>query len=328
MQTPSHFFDTQLKEWPLAAENYNRLEQALTRTVALTGAAALTGNRLVLQVNPGRMASTAANTTASAIRERPCFLCDANRPPEQQTLEVPGEPRFTLLVNPFPVFPRHFTIIGRHEPQRLTPYIDVLLRLAHWLDHSVVFYNGPRCGASAPDHLHFQAGNKGLIPIQADIDSIRNNHTIDLWAQKDTSLYQLTGLYRGGWLLEGKNVEELCRLTTMLMETLEANEAEAEEPMVNVLCWYDQQGWHVVLFYRKAHRPSCYSRQDELQRLISPAAVEMGGLVIAARQEDFNLLTEAELGAIFSEVSCDDETIARYSHLFLRRINEQQHSLQ
>ena len=129
-------------------------QQSLTRTVTLNG------TRLVLQVNPADRFNR-ANTAAGAIRERPCFLCDANRPPEQQTLKVPDEPRFTLLVNPFPVFPRHFTIIGRHEPQRLTPYIEVLFRLAQWLDDFVVFYNGPRCGASAPDHLHFQAGNKG-----------------------------------------------------------------------------------------------------------------------------------------------------------------------
>lgn len=312
MQTPSDFFETQLKEWPLAADNYKRFNQSLTRTVALNG------TRLVLQINPGRMASTAANTTAAAIRERPCFLCDANRPAEQQTLEVPGEPRFTLLVNPFPVFPRHFTIIGIHEPQRLTPYIEALFRLAQWLDDFVVFYNGPRCGASAPDHLHFQAGDKGLIPIQADIDSIRSNHTVFLWAQQDTTFYQLTGLSRGGWLLEGKDVEALRRLATQLMETLQADQTEAEEPMVNVLCWYDQQGWHLVLFYRKAHRPSCYFLQDEHQRLISPAAVEMGGLVIAARQEDYNALTEKELTTLFNEVSWDDETILRYSHQLIR----------
>lgn len=362
MQSPLDFFDTQLKQWPLAADNYNRLEQALTRTVELNNSAvfndraahndraALNGNRLVLQVNPGRLASTAANTTASAILERPCFLCDANRPPEQQTLDVPGEPRFTLLVNPFPVFPRHFTIIGTHQPQRLTPYIDVLFRLAQWLDNSVVFYNGARCGASAPDHLHFQAGNKGIIPIQTDIDAIRDQHTVCLLTQENASLFQLTGLSRGGWLLEGKDDQELCRLAIQLMKTLQAypfNTAmkatpsmqipqvapfthmqhtdltEAEEPMINALCWYGQQVWHLVLFYRKAHRPSCYFRQDEHQRLISPAAVEMGGLVIAARQKDFEDLSAAEISRIFNEVSWDDETITRCSHHFLRHFIQQ-----
>ncbi len=307
MPTPSDFFDNQLKQWPLAVENYNRLKQSLTRTVELNG------TRLVVQVNPGRMASTAANTTASAIRERPCFLCDTNRPPEQLSLAVPGEPRFTLLVNPFPVFPRHFTIIGTHQPQRLTPYIDTLFRLAQWLDDSVVFYNGPQCGASAPDHLHFQAGNKGLIPLQTDIDSIRSHHTETVLAQEGATLYRLSGLSRGGWLLEGKTEQALTGLTTQLMETLQAAQSEIEEPMVNVLCWYDQQGWHLVMFYRRAHRPSCYFRQDEHQRLISPAAVEMGGLLIAARQEDFSALTDEELATIYNEVSWNDETIAHLS---------------
>lgn len=313
MPTPSVFFDEQLKRWPLAANNYKQLEQSLTRTVVLDGI------RLVVQINPGRMASTAANTTATAIRERPCFLCDTNRPPEQQSLEVPGESRFSLLVNPFPVFPKHFTIIGSHQPQCLTPYIDVVFRLARWLDDCVVFYNGPRCGASAPDHLHFQAGNKGLMPLQTDIDSIRNSHTVPVPTQENTTLYRLTGLSRGGWLLEGEAEQPLIRLTTQLMETLQAAQTDKEEPMVNVVCWYDKQGWHLLLFYRKAHRPSCYFRQDNQQRLISPAAVEMGGLLIAARQEDFNHLSVEELSTLYKEVSWDDGTILRLSHNLIKK---------
>lgn len=317
MLTPAAFFENQLQRWPQAATNYKQLEKSRARTVELNGA------RLVVQVNPGRMGSTAANTTAAAIQERPCFLCETNRPPEQQSLEVPGEPRFTLLVNPFPVFPKHFTLIGTHQPQRLTPYIDVLFRLAEWLDDCVVFYNGPRCGASAPDHLHFQAGSKGYIPLQTDIDSIRNTHTKTVLTQESTTLYQLTGLSRGGWLLEGKAEQPLIQLTTQLMETLHAVQTEKgettekEEPMVNVLCWYDQQGWHLLLFYRKAHRPSCYFKQDEHQRLISPAAVEMGGLLIAARQEDYNTLTACDIESIYNEVAWDDETI---THLTQNRI--------
>lgn len=328
MPTPTAFFEEQLKQWPLAAENYKRLEQSLTRTVVINGA------RSVLQVNPGRMASTAAKTTATAIRERPCFLCDANRPVEQRSLAVPGEPRFTLLVNPFPVFPRHFTIIGTHQPQRLTPYIEVLFLLARWLDDCVVFYNGPRCGASAPDHLHFQAGNKGMIPFQTDIDSIRESHTELLLHQDNTTIRQLIGLSRGGWLLEGNTEQELHRLASELMETLQAEQVEQtpdkqqteqEEPMLNALCWYEHQQWHLVLFYRKSHRPSCYFRQDNQQRLISPAAVEMGGLVIAARQDDYTALTEEEVETIFKEVSWDDETIKRCSLHFLQRLKGQQH---
>jgi len=314
MPTPTAFFDDQLKRWSQAADNYKRLEESLSRILILDG------TRLVVQVNPGRMASTAANTAAKVIRERPCFLCDANRPPEQQSLEVPGEPRFTLLVNPFPVFPKHFTLIGTHQPQQLTPYIDVLFRLSQWLDDCVVFYNGPRCGASAPDHLHFQAGSKGFIPLQTDIDAIRNDHTKLVLTQESTTLFQLTGLSRGGWLLEGKSEQPLILITRQLMETLQAAETEKEEstekeePMVNVLCWYDHQGWHLLLFYRKAHRPSCYYRQDDQQRLISPAAVEMGGLLIAARQEDYNALTVEELASIYNEVAWDDETLSRLSH--------------
>lgn len=312
MTDPLDFFNRQLQEWPLAGENYSRLNQALTRPLKEHGL------RQVLQFNPGRMASTAADTHASVIKKRPCFLCEANRPPEQRSLPVPGDPQMTLLVNPFPVFPRHFTIISKHEPQRLIPRLETLFRLARWLDHSVLFYNGAKCGASAPDHLHFQAGNKGLIPFETDIDTIRERNMIQILSRKNAVMYQLNGLSRGGWFMEGKAEETLLRFVVRLMETLQTN----DEPMVNLLCWYDQQGWHLVLFYRKAHRPSCYFLQDEHQRLISPAAVEMGGLIIAARQEDFDTLSEAEAETLFREVSWDDATVTRSSNRFLHCIDQ------
>lgn len=306
MTTPhARFLQAQLNKWPSAANQYSQLTGVLTRTIQVDDVP------VMVQFNPGRTASTTANIDPKAIQARPCFLCDANRPPEQLSMTLPDTPTFKLLVNPYPVLPQHYTLTGPHLPQALQPYLTDFLLLAQQLDDCVVFYNGPRCGASAPDHLHFQAGSKGQIPLPSTVKAWQSTHSHVIHQETDLTISRLHGLLRSGWLLQGNNRERLTTGITTLMELLNTNQPRSgKEPMVNLLGWFEDGQWQLLLFPRKAHRPTCYSASNENQRLISPASVEMGGLLVATRPEDFHNLTAEDVQTIFNEVAWSDEDVA------------------
>lgn len=156
---------TQLQDWPLAKNNYDGLQKVITRDVLLPG-----GSTVQVQFNPERIRSSAAKVDAKSIQERACFLCAENRPPQQQGLAFDDD--YTILINPFPIFPEHLTIPhNSHTDQLIAPYFGTMLSLAKELEGFTLFYNGPKCGASAPDHFHFQAGTKGFMPIEEDFRS-------------------------------------------------------------------------------------------------------------------------------------------------------------
>lgn len=309
MSTHRQLFDQQLEAWAMAAENYRALNQILTKDFYIDG------QLFRLQCNPKRLVSTAANTSAAAIKERPCFLCAENRPTEQKGVAFED---FTILVNPFPVFPMHFTIANGHEQQRIQGRFGAFLRLARAMDDCVVFYNGPKCGASAPDHLHFQAGNKGVMPVETDISSIKNK-AFSVYKNPEVELSELKSLLRGGWLLTGSDEKALTAVFDRLYQVLKT---DAEEPMMNVLGWFSDDSWQCIVFPRKAHRPACYFKEGADKRLISPASVEMGRLVVAARLEDFERMTESDLRTIFSEVSLSEEAVSALSARFMENWQE------
>jgi SpoIID/LytB domain protein len=303
-------FEEQLAEWPLASDNYRALSQVLTKEFRLDGI------RFRLQCNPKRLKSSTADISKKVLQERPCFLCEKNRPTEQKGLPFED---FTILVNPFPVFPRHFTIANGHVPQSIRGRFGVFLRLARNMDDCVVFYNGPKCGASAPDHLHFQAGSKGHLPLESDFALWRPKGTHTVFSDERVRMSELRGLLRSGWLLEGNDEKALTVVFDRLLETLRLSSLSSEEePMLNILCWFTDSEWHCIVLPRKAHRPSCYFREDAGKMLISPASVEMGGLMVAARLEDYERMDESNLLQILAEVSVDEKEVSVVSELFLK----------
>jgi SpoIID/LytB domain protein len=304
--------DHQLEIWPLAAKNYTDLDGIITKELMLDCL------RFRIQCNPARLVSSSANISKEALLERPCFLCEKNRPKEQEALLFNGG-KFTILVNPFPVFPQHYTLAAAHQPQTIRGQFGTMLDLACEMDDCVVFYNGPKCGASAPDHLHFQAGSKGIMPIESDYASWRNTQVVEILTGETVRMFSLKGMLRGGWLLESADKDGLVRILDHLFETLEmVRPVKEEEPMLNLLSWFDDSQWKCVVFPRKAHRPSCYFKEAPEKMLISPASVEMGGLIVAARPEDFARLREADLRLIFSEVSLNEEEVAEVTDAFLK----------
>ena len=266
----NQLFDDQLANWELARENYNSLKQIEIKTLFVDG------REYKVQFNPARIISSAANVDAQSIRERKCFLCAENRPPEQKGISF--KDRYTILVNPFPIFQRHLTIPAKeHTPQQIASRFEDMLDLAQQLDDYVVFYNGPECGASAPDHFHFQAGNKGFLPVEKNRD-IRNMICFEL--------------------------DSKAEMLERFRQVYDAMQQKPEdgEPMMNILAWQEAAKWVVCIFPRKKHRPARYSATGDANLLISPAAVDLGGVFIIPLKKDFEKITAEDIGEILHEI--------------------------
>lgn len=288
-------FLEQLNNWPQAKNNYSALDQLKYRSIDYDGFPAL------LQYNPVRIVSSAAKVDAQSIKERRCFLCPANRPPMQKGLPFKGVSgtEYQILLNPLPIFPKHLTIVSdEHMEQRIAGKFEDLLELASLLDDYVVFYNGPKCGASAPDHLHFQAGNKGFLPIEKELPTLKRK---EFYSSADTQLSFLTEYINGGILIESSSSQEASQYFYDLINMLSAKNP-SEEPMINVLVWKDNEKFTVLVVLRAAHRPLCYFLEGEDNILLSPACVDFGGVFITPLEKDFNKITANDLKSILEEV--------------------------
>lgn len=293
-------FTSQLDEWDLARDNYKQLENVKTREVSF-GRFDLT-----VQFNPGRITSSAAKVDTRSIEARPCFLCGKNRPASQRGLKF--EETWTILVNPFPIFPRHLTIVSdSHTDQRILPAFGTMLSLAAELQEFVIFYNGPQCGASAPDHLHFQAGNKGFLPVENDFACKTNCLLI---SQKESlKVWQWNGYLRGMVTFEGSGREDLKLCFEEFYSRFLLLQPDRPEPMLNILCSYTEGRWVIHIIPRKLHRPTQYFEEAGNKIILSPASVDMGGVVITPREEDFNKITASDISDIFGQVCFSDEEL-------------------
>ena len=264
-QDADAFFQAQLIDWPEVGERYRNLN-------VQTKSFAFGGKTYTVQHNPGRIVSTGAKIDKDTIRHRACFLCDINRPSVQHGLAL--NDRFQLLVNPFPILKQHFTIVLRkHSPQQIEPYYSDMLDFADRLDRMFIFYNGPFCGASAPDHMHFQAGPKEQLPNAC-----------------------LTKYYE----LRANNKDEMMILFRKVYDSFPVITGELE-PRINVLTWKENDEWVSIVIPRTKHRPSCYEAEGEEKMLVSPGALDMSGLMIIPRAEDFNRLNSELVESIIKE---------------------------
>lgn len=289
-----HFFEQQLATWPLIKESYVRLNAVYKKDVAIEGIP------VVVQCNPDRIRSTAANIAPSAIEKRPCFLCADNRPKEQHQLRLG---HLDLLVNPFPVFPMHFTITGNHQPQVMENHLGEMLDLAKKLNDCVIFYNGPESGASAPDHFHFQAGNMDFLPLIQTLRFESKAFLEDLFEYKSSKVQTLKNLHRNGWLLQGKQESTLSELFDVLIKMLKtATQSLEKEPMMNVLSWRENERWFVLILPRKKHRPACFYETGDAQFIVSPASVEMGGVIVTVREQDYQRIDSQDIQKIYEDV--------------------------
>jgi len=286
----------QKKSWKILADGYVSLASVRHRELSCRGF------DVTLQYNPGRMTSTAAPVDEQSISDRSCFLCVENLPKEQEGLLYSED--FIFLCNPAPIFAQHFTISHlSHRPQALEPFLSQFFSLAKDLSPAFsVFYNGPRCGASAPDHMHFQASPAGLIPVEREMQSSRREAVVFV---NRTEISTLKDFGRETIILEGTDPEQIGNTLLRLLGVFRDVAGTAEEPMVNIICTFRAPQWRVILFPRKKHRPDAFFRKDKSRILVSPAAVDMGGLIITPSEIDFNRLDGKMIETIYSEVSLD-----------------------
>lgn len=315
------FFVKQLAEWEETRKRYEDLQQVHTKELTTED------HSLTVQYNPGRISSAKADVSAKAIHERPCFLCDLNRPKIQQALPIEG--KYQLLVNPFPILPEHFTIpTRRHKPQAILPSAATMIELAWNMPEMLFFYNGPLCGASAPDHAHLQAGTRGLLPIERDWKNyeISMEKLYPVSPGQDEEVEELTRRNNGcgiyilkGYVCPAFVIRTLpngthCPLFERLYHALPVHDGEYE-PRLNAVCW--RQSWYagredeiIILVYpRSKHRPDCYYQTGEAQYLISPGALDMSGLIITPREEDFRKLTMEQATGLLREVTLGEEDL-------------------
>ena len=294
------FFIRQIEKWHDAGERYRDLQNVMIKEVG----------DWKLQFNPARIVSTGASIEKRVIAERPCFLCEANRP-EQQITKVLGN-GFELLVNPFPILPVHFTIPSlKHEPQQIKRKYGEMHSLLEKYQDLMVFYNGPKCGASAPDHMHFQAGTSGLLPLQETWGRLRRSLEIVKVLNDDESLSLISDFVCPAFLIRSRTRKHDEKMFAWLYDAMEKSSFidndEDTEPMMNIVAWRQDDDFLSVVFPRRKHRPDCYYAEDDSQRLVSPGSLDMAGLIVTPRQEDYERLTAEEIQAIIDEVAITRE---------------------
>ncbi|MBR5170606.1 MAG: DUF4922 domain-containing protein [Muribaculaceae bacterium] len=282
----------QMRDWDLAGANYAALASVATRSLQLGEAT------IRLQFNPERRRSSAAAIDKKSLARRECFLCSGHQPVKQKAV-LWGD-HYKIQVNPYPIFKRHLTIADlRHVPQHIADRVGDMLQLAKDLPGFVIFFNGPQCGASAPDHAHFQAGAKGEMPL---CDEMAHATTHMLADGDEGFIGYVDSLGRNLFTIETSTQRAAERYVLRLLSLLPVPDG-SDEPMVNVLCWWNMTNrqWHLVIFPRRKHRPACYG-EGEGRLLLSPGAVDMGGLWAVPEKKDFEILTPEMIRALYDEV--------------------------
>ena len=299
------FFNRQLQVWDDVRQRYRDLEGVQTRELVSD---TLT---MTVQWNPARIASTGAKIDAKSIAERPCFLCAKNRPAEQMHRVIDG--KYELLVNPFPIMPVHLTLPTlKHQPQRILPMYDEMLRLALRNPDLTLLYNGPQCGASAPDHAHLQAISTGLLPLQNSWQRLSRNLSEVVKTDDDNGIWQVVDYPSATFVIKTNNTQAAERLFRRLYDTLKLPLLSGSpEPMMNIIMWSTGDQLLSVVLPRRKHRPDCYTAEGDAQYIISPGAVDMGGLIITPREEDFQKLTAEQMIAIYQEISLTPDQVQR-----------------
>ena len=286
----SRFFNRQMEKWADARHRFRDLKHVETHQLS---------DQLKVQWNPARIVSTGAKIDKKTLGDRPCFLCDKNRPKEQISKQI--DERFLLLVNPFPILPIHFTIPARkHQPQSIYKNYGEMHRFLSLHSELMVFYNGPKCGASAPDHLHFQAGTSGILPLQANWQRLSRNLTDIISLNDDEKIALIHDFVVPAFVIISKSEDSDEALFHRLYKSMPVRGDETE-PMMNIIAWRKGDEYISVVIPREKHRPEAYFAEGDAQMMVSPGALDMSGLIITPREEDFRKLTEESATAILQE---------------------------
>ena len=269
----NNLFFNQQNNWTQLQDAINELNRVKSKQIIWDD-----GSCVTIQLNPARIKSTTSSIDKNHLNQRECFLCEENRPKEQQSISFLK--KYVILCNPFPILKKHITIaLHSHVAQRIRNKIGDILTLTEQLDDYIVFYNGPKCGASAPDHFHLQAGLKSEVLQQGYND------------------------LRSCMMIKCKDRDEAIELFEEVYQYLGSLQPEEEEPMLNVISYFENGIYNINIFPRKQHRPTQYYNEGNTKILISPGALDMAGLIITVSEEDFNKIEKSEIENIYKQVS-------------------------
>ena len=314
----SRFFNRQLEMWEDARHRFRDLKHVEVRQLS---------DQLKVQFNPARIVSTGAKIDKHTLGERPCFLCERNRPKEQMTKQI--DDHFQLLVNPFPILPVHFTIPAtKHQPQSIYRHYGEMHRLLSLHSELMVFYNGPKCGASAPDHLHFQAGTSGVLPLQTNWQRLSRNLTDVISLNDEEKISVLRDFLVPAFVIISKSEDSDEELFHRLYRSMPMRGDESE-PMMNIIAWRKGDEFISVVIPREKHRPDAYFAEGEAQMMVSPGALDMAGLIITPREEDFSKINLDKATALLRECGISAEKMeAIVSNLKASAASAHEHPLQ
>lgn len=304
------FIENQLAKWQTARTNHEALNQIETRRFELAG------NTITIQFNPARAVSTCAKVDKSSIKARKCFLCPENKPNEQDEIIISLDEPFSLRINPYPILPGHLTISSlKHQDQVLADKTIRQLpgKLISWLEEYfasgyVLFYNGAKCGASAPDHFHFQAVKQSDVPVIQQWERLMETAVREKEIKTENgntySSFQITSyICPIQVFICNHSADILPEMINQYLQSLPLHEGESE-PRYNLFAWQDKQrGFTMAYFPREEHRPACYTATGGEQLLVSPGALDMAGLLVTPRKEDFYKITESDITQIYKEVA-------------------------
>ena len=301
--------------WPMLQKGASTLGMVVVREIEFDQFS------MKLQFNPGRIVSSSAKVDAKSIAERKCFLCLENLPGEQKGI-VAGEAspsrEYAILANPFPIFPEHFTIPHQaHIPQRIATSLPAMLDISRDMGaFYTLFYNGPRCGASAPDHLHFQAGDKDFMTIDSTWQNLVSSHGKWICESSKTRVAKVDDGLRRFIVIESESRDEVLVKFTKLFRTFEKfnkqlhpNDPSIEEPMLNILCSFEDNRWRLIAFLRRKHRPTQFFAEGDGNILFSPASVDFGGVCITPVEKDFDRISRDDLTDMFGQLSAPPEIL-------------------
>ncbi|MFA9388907.1 MAG: DUF4922 domain-containing protein [Prolixibacteraceae bacterium] len=288
-----YLYAQQLMHWPDAKHNYEQFRSVIKRSISFDDF------RIDLQYNPARERSTCADENQVKVDTSDCFLCDENLPSQQKGLQILKH--YLLLINPYPIFENHLTIAEtRHQPQLISGRIIDMLTLAKDLQTYTIFYNGSRCGASAPFHFHFQAAQKSCMPIDTEFDYLKKYKSRELVKEDEIEIFQIKNYLRKTLVFESEYREPIDYFFSKVYLQLPFDE-KSNEPMMNILTSYQNGKYRLTLFLRNKQRPFAYYVEGPERIVVSPASVEMGGIIVTPRKEDYLKITKDDIKRIYSE---------------------------
>ncbi len=309
-------FMLQMEGWTEAGARYEGLKDVETRVVAQ-----FVDFEVLAQYNPARAISSFAKTDPKTIAARPCFLCRANRPAQQLRLglNLPGE-RYDVLLNPFPIFPKHYTLTcAEHKLQEMNGgHLEQALRATEIFPNHIVFFNGPRSGASAPDHYHLQMGCKGFLPVEKDFAKLPKEKVGE---RRGTSVYMPTAYLRGAVILDSDSISD----TVAIFESLRGVFPDGAD--MNLICWKLGGRFITVIIPRSKHRPECYFAEGEAQMRISPGTADIGGVYILPDRRDYDRVTGEKILEVLDEVTLDGEALMEFKTTLKRLFGSRQQEI-